>query len=120
MTNSTLAIVLRQGDTEEIYLTVTEPPVAPATSPTAMDLTGCTVLFVVKPNVAASDETGVTFSSAEADELVITNAVGGLATVKVPSSFTETVRTGWFCKVRVLSAGTAKTAGYGTLSIIDL
>jgi len=105
---------MTRGDTPTWNLAVTND------DGSAFNLTGCTIWFTAKYSPADADP-GVFQLSTTGGEIVITNAVGGLATITPlttsTSGLTQDVVLYWDVQVRTPAPVRTYTVGFGTLGV---
>jgi len=105
-------IVLYQGNTETIDLTVLKADGSP------QDLTGGTVNVYFKTAASVADGSATKWSTSTG-EVVVLSAVAGTARLTIPEASLATADTFWWRTDLVLS-GVTRTVCYGYAKVTDL
>lgn len=109
-----------RGDTLDIQIAVTSG-VDKTGSPKPVDLTGAKIWMTAKKSVADADGSAV-FEVTTPVDVVVTDALGGLAEIVVPASLTTSLGdqpVGLYYDIQVrLASGKVQTIEAGTLTVI--
>lgn len=104
-------LLLNQGNDETVSLALTQA------SGAAFNLTGSTVNFYIKPSALTPDSAATVIKlSTTTGEVVVTDQLGGLATVTIPASDLK-IPVGRFWRCDVVQGSTTKTALFGQVQV---
>lgn len=114
---SNVPLSLNENNDEDIALTITTNV---PTAGTALNLTGDTLEVYLKTGASTADTDPSTFKgSTGTGEIVVTSAIGGLATVSLPHAAVLTTVKFWRVDV-INGSGLRKTAVFGAVTVLDL
>lgn len=107
---------LNENNDEEVLATITTNQ---PTDGTVLDLTGKTLEAFLKASAATADNDGSVWKgTTTGGEVVVTDAVNGKVTVKIPAASVTTSMKWW--RLDVLNGSLRKTALYGVVTVTDL
>jgi len=116
MANKDQNLTLNEGNTEKVNLTIVTNDPVPNTPMLLDQLTDIEVLL--KPSEITPDSDASVWRGKMSDgDVVITDAGAGKCYVKIPASAVTTTRQFW--RVDTVSGSERKTAGGGTVTVVD-
>lgn len=104
-------LALAEGDTPLRTWQITQ-------SDQILNLSGLTVVAIIKPSTAVADNAASAHQLTEGDGLTITDAATGRVQLSIPAAVTTSPGSWWY-KIRVTSGPNTETAVGGWITIQD-